>query len=84
MVYLASDDAPNGAIVTAGAGVFALARIYETEGVYLGEGGLSAEEVRDNWAKITDPTGQQAYAAGASRPRSSCASSWAAEGAGSQ
>ena len=31
----------------------------ETEGVYLGEGGLSVEEVRDNWAKITDPAGQQ-------------------------
>ena len=32
--------------------------------VYLGEGGLSVEEVRDNWAKITDPAGQQAYQAG--------------------
>ena len=64
VVYLASDDAPNGVVVTAGAGAFAQARIYETEGVYLGEGGLSAEEVRDNWAKITDPAGQQSYAAG--------------------
>ena len=25
---------------------------------------LSVEEVRDNWAKITDPTGQQPYNAG--------------------
>ena len=64
VAYLASEDAPTGAILTAGAGVFSLARIYETEGVYLGEGGLSAEEVRDNWAKIADPEGQQAYAAG--------------------
>ncbi len=64
VVYLASDDAPTGVIVTAGAGVFAQARIYETEGVYLGEGGPSAEEVRDNWARITDSTGQQSYAAG--------------------
>ena len=39
-------------------------RIYETESVYLGAGGLSVEEVRDNWAKITDPEGQQAYQAG--------------------
>ncbi|MGE0044181.1 MAG: SDR family NAD(P)-dependent oxidoreductase, partial [Hyphomonadaceae bacterium] len=54
VVYLASDDAPTGAILTAGAGVFSLARIYETEGVYLGEGGLSAEEVRDSWDKIAD------------------------------
>ncbi|HEY9237013.1 MULTISPECIES: SDR family NAD(P)-dependent oxidoreductase [Phenylobacterium] len=64
VVYLASEEAPTGAILTAGAGAFALSRIYETEGVYLGEGGLSVEEVRDNWAKITDPTGQQAYVAG--------------------
>ncbi len=64
VVYLASDEAPTGAILTAGAGAFALSRIYETEGVYLGEGGLSVEEVRDNWAKISDPTGQQAYVNG--------------------
>ena len=64
VVYLASDEAPTGAILTAGAGVFALSRIIETEGVYLGEGGLSAEEVRDSWGKITDETGQAAYFAG--------------------
>ena len=61
VMYLVSDDAPTGAILTAGAGVFALSKIYETEGVYLGEGGLSAEEVRDNWSKIEDPTGHKAY-----------------------
>jgi NAD(P)-dependent dehydrogenase (short-subunit alcohol dehydrogenase family) len=61
VVYLASDEAPTGAILTAGAGAFALSRIYETEGVYLGEGGLSAEEVRDSWDKITAEDGQKAY-----------------------
>lgn len=65
VVYLCSDEAPTGAILTAGAGVFSLARIYETEGVYLGDDGLSAEEVRDNWDRISDPAGQEAYAAGA-------------------
>jgi NAD(P)-dependent dehydrogenase (short-subunit alcohol dehydrogenase family) len=64
VVFLCSEEAPTGCILTAGAGAFALARIVETEGVYLGEGGLSVEEVRDNWAKITDPEGQQAYQAG--------------------
>jgi NAD(P)-dependent dehydrogenase (short-subunit alcohol dehydrogenase family) len=64
VVFLASDEAPTGAILAAGAGAFALSRIYETEGVYLGEGGLSVEEVRDNWSKISDPEGQQAYQAG--------------------
>jgi len=61
VIYLASEEAPTGAILAAGAGVFALARIYETEGVNLGEGGLSAEEVRDSWAQISDETGQKAY-----------------------
>jgi len=64
VVYLCSEEAPNGCILTAGAGAFALAQIVETEGVYLGEGGLSAEEVRDNWAKIIDPAGQQAFQVG--------------------
>ena len=64
VVYLCSEEAPTGAILTAGAGAFALARIYETEGVYLGEGGLSVEEVRDNWTKIADETGQKPYFAG--------------------
>jgi NAD(P)-dependent dehydrogenase (short-subunit alcohol dehydrogenase family) len=64
VVYLCSEEAPTGAILTAGGGAFALARIYETEGVYLGEGGLSAEEVRANWAKIADETGQKAYVNG--------------------
>jgi NAD(P)-dependent dehydrogenase (short-subunit alcohol dehydrogenase family) len=61
VIYLASEDAPTGAILTAGGGGFALARIFETEGVYLGEDGLSAEEVRANWDKISDETGQKAY-----------------------
>ncbi len=64
VVYLASQEAPNGAILTAGAGVFALAQIVETEGAYLGAG-ANAEAVRDQWAQITDPKGAEAYLAGA-------------------
>ncbi len=63
VAYLVSDDAPNGVILTAAAGGFAVARLYETEGVYLGNQ-LTAEAVRDHWAQITDPKDQQAYAAG--------------------
>ena len=64
VVYLASDEAPTGAILTAGAGVFALAQIVETEGAFLGAG-ASAEAVRDHWAQITSPEGAEAYQAGA-------------------
>ena len=38
-----------------------MSRIIETEGVFLGEGGLSVEEVRDNWSRIADEDGQKAY-----------------------
>jgi NAD(P)-dependent dehydrogenase (short-subunit alcohol dehydrogenase family) len=63
VIHLASENAPNGAILTAGAGVFALARIVETEGAVL-TGDLTAEAVRDRWAEITDPTGAKPYGQG--------------------
>jgi NAD(P)-dependent dehydrogenase (short-subunit alcohol dehydrogenase family) len=61
VVYLASEEAPTGVILSAGAGSFAVAHMVETKGVHLGEAGLSAEEVRDNWSRIADEAGQQAY-----------------------
>ena len=64
VVYLASKDAPNGAILTAGAGVFALSQIVETEGAHLGET-TSAEAVRDRWAEIADAAGAEPYTSGA-------------------
>jgi NAD(P)-dependent dehydrogenase (short-subunit alcohol dehydrogenase family) len=64
VVYLASDEAPTGAILTAGAGVFSVARIYETEGMHLEGANLSAEGVRDHWARIADEAGQKAYFTG--------------------
>jgi NAD(P)-dependent dehydrogenase (short-subunit alcohol dehydrogenase family) len=63
VVYLASREAPTGAILTAGAGVFALAQIYETEGAHLGTS-ATAEAVRDQWATISDAKGAEAYASG--------------------
>jgi NAD(P)-dependent dehydrogenase (short-subunit alcohol dehydrogenase family) len=63
VVYLASRDGPNGAVLTAGAGVFALAQMVETEGAFLGQSS-SAEAVRDAWGQITDPSGAEAYPAG--------------------
>ena len=63
VVYLCSEEAPTGAILAAGAGVFALARIYETEGVNL-NADLTAEGVRDHWGEIGAETDQKAYFAG--------------------
>jgi len=63
VVYLCSEEAPTGVILTAGGGAFAMARIFETEGVYLGDH-ASVETIRDNWAKIGDKAGQSAYFSG--------------------
>lgn len=63
VVFLCSEDAPTGTVLTAGAGAFAVSRIVETEGAYLGAG-ATVEQIRDNWAKISDPAGQAAYMTG--------------------
>jgi NAD(P)-dependent dehydrogenase (short-subunit alcohol dehydrogenase family) len=61
VLQLCSEDAPTGAILAAGAGAFALARIYETEGVHIGDAKLSVDAVRDHWAEVVDEAGQRAY-----------------------
>lgn len=62
VVYLCSEDAPNGVIMSAGAGVFAVAKIVETRGAFLGrDEKLTVEAVRDNWAKISDDKDAKAY-----------------------
>ncbi|HEY1415366.1 MAG TPA: SDR family NAD(P)-dependent oxidoreductase, partial [Caulobacteraceae bacterium] len=63
VVYLCSEEAPTGVILTAGGGAFAMARIFETEGVFLGDH-ASVESVRDHWAQISDEKGQAAYFGG--------------------
>jgi NAD(P)-dependent dehydrogenase (short-subunit alcohol dehydrogenase family) len=62
VAFLCSEEAPTGAILAAGGGAFALAGIYETEGVHLADDELSAEAIRDNWARIADPAGLRPYA----------------------
>jgi len=64
VVFLCSEEAPTGVILTAGAGAFAMARIVETEGVYLKGADLTVEGVRDHWAEIADETGAKAYVTG--------------------
>ncbi len=53
VVYLASEDAPNGSILQAMGGRFSVAAVMENEGVDLG-GGATVEQVAENWAKISD------------------------------
>lgn len=61
VVFLASEEAPTGVIVTAGAGTFSKAEIIESAGVYLGMDGVDADEVAANWDKISDMSGAKPY-----------------------
>ncbi|MDE2500395.1 MAG: SDR family NAD(P)-dependent oxidoreductase [Alphaproteobacteria bacterium] len=63
VVFLASEEAPTGAILTAAAGAFAAARIEETEGVHLGHK-ATADDVAANWAKIADFSNARPYLQG--------------------
>lgn len=62
VAFLLSEDAPNGVVLSAGGGLFSVARVYETEGAKLND--PSAEAVRDNWARISDASAQTAYETG--------------------
>ena len=61
VIYLAGEDAPNGTIMSAGAGVFSRIFIHETMGVSLGMGeDMTPENIQANWDKISDMTDARA------------------------
>lgn len=53
-VFMVSPQAPTKTILAAGAGVFATARMEESTGVFLPMENLSAEDVAENWDRISD------------------------------
>jgi NAD(P)-dependent dehydrogenase (short-subunit alcohol dehydrogenase family) len=63
VVYLVSDEAPTGLIMTAAAGAFAVAQLVETDGVNLGHA-ATADDVAANFAKIADFSTAKHYNAG--------------------
>jgi len=63
VVFLASDDAPTGVIISAGAGVFSSAQIVESSCVNLGHG-ANADTVAEYWSKISDFTGAKHFTMG--------------------
>ena len=56
VVYLCTEDAPNGVIVQAQGGQYSIACVVENEGVSLGPN-ASVEDIGENFGKITDLTG---------------------------
>ena len=55
VIYLSGEDAPNGVIIAAGAGVYARIITHETMGVSLGTGeDMTPENIAANWDTISD------------------------------
>ena len=52
-IYLISENAPNGIILCAGAGVYSVSQIMESDGLSLGLN-ATAEDIVKNWEKISN------------------------------
>ena len=65
VIYLSSLEAPNGVIVSAGAGVYSRIFIHETDGVSLGMGDeMTPENIAASWDNISDMKGAKALQSG--------------------
>ena len=58
LLYLVSENAPSRTILGAGAGCYAVTKVYETEGVLLEDGDNTPEAVAAQFDAIADPAGQ--------------------------
>jgi NAD(P)-dependent dehydrogenase (short-subunit alcohol dehydrogenase family) len=58
LLALVSDDAPTRAIVCAGGGHFACARVTLSQGLHVGGGDDAGERVIAHWEEISDRTGE--------------------------
>ena len=64
VLYLVGEDAPNRTILCAGAGSFAVARIVESESVWLPLEEQTPEGIAAHWDEITATEGEKALNAG--------------------
>ena len=65
VIYRSGDEAPNGAIVSAGAGVYSRIFIHETDGVSLGMGEeMTPENIAASWDSISDMKDAKALQSG--------------------
>ena len=58
VLYLVGEDAPSRTILAAGAGGYAVTKIYETEGISLPPGQQTPENIAARFDEIADPEGQ--------------------------
>ncbi len=64
VLYLVAEDAPNRTILCAGAGAYAVAKIVETDGVWLTPEEQTPEGIAAHWDEITSPEGEKVPQAG--------------------
>lgn len=63
VMYLASEEAPDGTIIEAGAGYYSKVHIVEGQGIHL-PGEVSVDDIAANWSKISDMSDAKPYNAG--------------------
>ncbi len=64
VLFLVSEDAPTGVILAAGAGGYAVSRIFETDGIWLTPEERQPETIAARFDEIQDPARQVAYTSG--------------------
>lgn len=64
VLFLVSEDAPTRTILGAGAGSFAVAKIVETDGMWLKPEDQTPEGIASNWDQISSPEGEKVLNAG--------------------
>jgi NAD(P)-dependent dehydrogenase (short-subunit alcohol dehydrogenase family) len=64
VLYMVSEDAPTKTIICAGAGAYSVAKIIETDGVWLAPADQTPEGIAANWDAIASPIGEAQPQAG--------------------
>lgn len=65
VIFMSSEDAPDGVMISAGAGVFAMAEIVHSEGIALKGDDLNADMLAGKWSEASDMTNSKALRSGA-------------------
>jgi len=64
VLYMVSEEAPSKTIICAGAGAYSVAKIVETEGMWLPPAEQTPEGIAAHWAEISSPKGEKQPQAG--------------------
>ncbi len=64
VLYMVSEDSPNKTIVCAGAGAYAVAKVIETDGIWLTPEEQTPEGIAAHWDAISSPEGEAQPQAG--------------------